>query len=153
VLYYRHAKVDRTGSIKWHHGTLWGGSITENIDQSLSRDLLGYWILKCEDAGLPVVLHVHDDIKTLLPGGRQTDCPECGFRLREICLASNPCKYEYHCPKCNWGLKYYDRPDPHMRLFKAELNELPKQMEIMRSLPTWAKGMPVDVEGKLSETL
>ena len=66
VLYYRHAKIDRKGSIKWHHGTLWGGSITENIDQSISRDLLGFWILECERAGLPVVLHVHDDIKTLL---------------------------------------------------------------------------------------
>jgi len=72
VLYYRHCAIRQSeewknGSIRWHHGTLWGGSITENIDQSISRDLLGYWILECEKAGLPVVLHVHDDIKTLLP--------------------------------------------------------------------------------------
>ena len=67
VLYYRHAKIDRKKSIKWHHGTLWGGSITENIDQAISRDLLGFWILECEKAGLPIVLTVHDDIKTMLP--------------------------------------------------------------------------------------
>jgi DNA polymerase len=108
VLYYRHCKVDRKGSIKWHHGTLWGGSITENIDQSLSRDLLGYWILKCEDAGLQVVLHIHDDIKTLLPSGSPVESPE---------------------------------------------QLLARQIEIMRTVPPWAEGLPVDVEGELSETL
>ena len=104
VLYYRHCKIDKKNSIKWHHGALWGGAITENIDQSISRDLLGYWILECEKAGLPVVLTVHDDIKTLLP----VDQAEEG---------------------------------------------LVKQMEIMRSLPDWAENLPVDVEGKLSDTL
>ncbi|KKM80648.1 hypothetical protein LCGC14_1337710 [marine sediment metagenome] len=109
VLYYRHCKIAqmkewKNGSIKWHHGTLWGGSITENIVQAISRDLLGYWILKCEDVGLPVVLHVHDDIKTILP------------------------------------------------INQAE-EMLEKQMEIMRSLPEWAEGLPVDVEGGLSNTL
>lgn len=105
VLYYRHCKIDRKNTIKWHHGALWGGSITENIDQAISRDLLGYWILECEKAGLPVVLHVHDDIKTMLPQ-------------------------------------------------KAQAEELlAKQCEIMRALPAWASGLPVDVEGKLSDTL
>ncbi len=110
VLYYRHCKIKRdienwkNGSIKWYHGVLWGGSITENIVQAISRDLLGYWILECEDIGLPVVLHVHDDIKTLLP------------------------------------------------INQAE-EMLEKQMEIMRSLPDWAEGLPVDVEGGLSDTL
>jgi DNA polymerase len=104
VLYYRHTSISKDGSIKWHHGMLWGGSITENIDQSISRDLLGYWVLRCEEEGLPVVLHIHDDIKTLLP----VDQAEEG---------------------------------------------LAKQMSIMRSLPEWARGLPVDVEGKLSDTL
>lgn len=104
VLYYRHCKIDRKNSIKWHHGTLWGGSITENIDQSISRDLLGYWILGCEEAGLSVVLTIHDDITTLLPADRAEE-------------------------------------------------DMVKQCEIMRSLPDWAKNLPVDVEGKLSRTL
>ena len=104
VLYYRHCKIDRKGSIKWHHGTLWGGSILENIDQSISRCLLAFWILKCEEAGISVQMHIYDDITTLLPE---------------------------------------DQAD--------EL--LAKQMEIMRSLPEWALGLPVGVEGKLSKTL
>lgn len=104
VLYYRYCKIDRKNSIKWHHGTLWGGSILENIDQSISRCLLAFWILCCEEAGIPVITHIYDDITTLLP--------------------------------------------------KDQAEELlTKQMEIMRSLPDWACGLPVDVEGKLSKTL
>lgn len=65
VLYYRHCRIkDKT--IRHHGGILWGGSITENIDQSIARDLLGYWILECEKNGLPVVLHVHDEVVTML---------------------------------------------------------------------------------------
>ncbi len=66
VLYYRHCRIDNKGTIKYHHGALWGGSITENIDQAISRDLLGFWILGCEKAGLPVVLHGHDEVVTLI---------------------------------------------------------------------------------------
>jgi DNA polymerase len=67
VLYYRHCKIDRKNSIKWQHGTLWGGAVAENLCQAVARDLLGWWILGCEEAGLPVVLHIHDSVETLLP--------------------------------------------------------------------------------------
>jgi DNA polymerase len=139
ILYYRHCKIDRKNTIKWHHGTLWGGSITENIDQSISRDLLGYWILKCEDAGLPVVLHVHDDIKTLSPGELLTVCPECRCeRLNTGEIGPNGSGYMCSEEECNWT-----QVDP----------DLTEQMAIMRSLPEWARGLPVDVEGGLSKTL
>jgi DNA polymerase len=67
VLYYRHCRIDKKKSIKYHGGALWGGSITENIIQSVARDLLGFWILECERIGLSVVLHIHDSIITLMP--------------------------------------------------------------------------------------
>ncbi|MCP5019616.1 MAG: hypothetical protein GY938_30685 [Ketobacter sp.] len=102
ILYYRHCKI-KDNKIRYHHGALWGGSILENLSQSISRCLLGYWILECEKAGLPVILHLYDDITTILP----VESAEEG---------------------------------------------LAKQMEIMRSLPSWAKNLPVDVEGKLSKT-
>jgi DNA polymerase len=61
ILYYPHAScADK--QIKYHHGPLWGGSITENIIQSIARDLLVYWMNKCEEAGMAVVLHVYDEI-------------------------------------------------------------------------------------------
>lgn len=66
VLYYRHCRVDKKGTIKYHWGSLWGGSITENIVQSVARDLLGYWILECERFNLPVTLHVHDEIVCMI---------------------------------------------------------------------------------------
>jgi DNA polymerase len=67
VLYYRHCRIDNEGSIRWHWGNLWGGSITENIVQAIARDLLGYWILEFEKRRLPVVLHTHDEIVSIIP--------------------------------------------------------------------------------------
>lgn len=64
-LIYRHCRIkDKT--IHWHWGTLWGGSITENIVQAIARDLLGYWILEYEKAGFSVVLHSHDEIISIV---------------------------------------------------------------------------------------
>lgn len=62
VLNYRHARLDKKGTIHYHHGTLWGGAITENVVQAVARDLLGYWILECKRRIGPVVLHSHDEI-------------------------------------------------------------------------------------------
>lgn len=61
VLYYRHASMDIKGNLKYLHGHLWGGSITENVVQAISRDLLGYWVLEFEKAGIPIVLTSHDE--------------------------------------------------------------------------------------------
>ena len=71
VLYYPDCAVSPNNQLSYHaHSAksykLWGGVITENIDQAISRDLLCWWILKCEDAGLPSVLHVHDENVTML---------------------------------------------------------------------------------------
>lgn len=64
-LTYRHCALKQTtrgSQIRWHYGHLWGGSITENIVQAVARDLLAYWILEMDKAGLKVVLHSHDEI-------------------------------------------------------------------------------------------
>ncbi len=65
-LTYRHARINGKGTICWHWGKLWGGSITENIIQAIARDLLGYWILEFEKNHLPVVHHSHDEIIALV---------------------------------------------------------------------------------------
>jgi DNA polymerase len=104
VLYYRHAKLDKKNSIKYHDGALWGGSITENIDQAIARDLLGYWILECEKAGIPITLHIHDDTRSILPKDQAEEIAE-------------------------------------------------RQAAIMRTIPAWAEGLPVDTEIKIGETL
>ena len=68
VMNYRYATVSpKDDSIKYLHGYLWGGSITENLIQAICRDLLGYWLLKCEDAGIPIVLHSYDELVGCVP--------------------------------------------------------------------------------------
>jgi len=65
-LRYRHAALDSKKQLRYHWGSLWGGSITENIVQAVARDLLGYWILECEKVGLHIVLHVHDEVVSVV---------------------------------------------------------------------------------------
>jgi len=68
IMNYRHAIVSpKDNSIKYLHGHLWGGSITENLIQAICRCLLGYWLLKCEDAGIPIVLHSYDELIGCVP--------------------------------------------------------------------------------------
>lgn len=68
VMNYRHASVSpRDDGIRYLHGHLWGGSITENLIQAMCRDLLGYWLLKCEEAGIKIVLHSYDELVGCVP--------------------------------------------------------------------------------------
>jgi len=65
VMQYRHASVTAKDELRWHHGKLWGGGITENIVQASSRDLLWYWMDRIErELGVRVVHHVYDEIIT-----------------------------------------------------------------------------------------
>ena len=66
VLYYRHCSINKKKELRWHHGHLWGGSITENIVQATARDLLAYWLLECEHIGLPIIFHNHDELVAIV---------------------------------------------------------------------------------------
>ena len=83
-LRYPYCSVGRSdNSISWRYGRLWGGSITENIVQSMCRDLLGYWILECEKAEMRVVIHVHDDLTVMVP---KADAEVCRGKIKDIML-------------------------------------------------------------------
>jgi DNA polymerase bacteriophage-type len=55
--------------------------LVENIDQATSRDLLADALLKCRAEGLPVVLHVHDELVVEAP---ESEAEKVGDRLRDI---------------------------------------------------------------------
>jgi DNA polymerase len=49
---------------------LWGSKVSENVCQAVCRDLLADALVRCEQAGLRPVLHVHDEIVCEAPGDR-----------------------------------------------------------------------------------
>ena len=46
------------------HGTT---AALENVVQAIARDLLVRVILECEKAGIPIVLHIHDEVIACVP--------------------------------------------------------------------------------------
>lgn len=58
------------GQWKWVYA--YGGLWTENIVQAISRDFLVHGMFNAEEAGLPVILTVHDEIVAEPPIGRHT---------------------------------------------------------------------------------
>lgn len=49
----------------WEH--IWGGTLTENVVQAMSRDVLAECILRLEDQGVHVSFHCHDEVVCALP--------------------------------------------------------------------------------------
>lgn len=75
--YFYHAQ--KTGH--WTRIYGYGGLITENIVQALARDLMVYAMFKCEEAGLPIVMTVHDEIVCEVDDG---DRDALALKLKEI---------------------------------------------------------------------
>lgn len=56
---------------QWGKQYTYGGKLAENVTQALCRDLLANALVTVENAGWPIILHVHDEIVTEVP-----DTPE-----------------------------------------------------------------------------
>lgn len=54
---------------RWMRLGTYGGKLTENIVQAVSRDILAAAMLRVSAAGYPIVLHVHDEIVAEVPTG------------------------------------------------------------------------------------
>ncbi len=63
---------------KWDRTHTYGGKLTENIVQAISRDILALGMHAAEKAGYPTVLSVHDELVTETPD-------EPGFTSKELC--------------------------------------------------------------------
>ena len=52
---------------KWEH--IWGGHMAENVVQATSRDILWHGIESMVCQGYPTVLHIHDELISIVPEG------------------------------------------------------------------------------------
>lgn len=61
---------------KWTRGPTYGGSLVENITQASCRDLMGDALLRAKEIGIPVILHVHDEIVAEVPDNSKNYTPQ-----------------------------------------------------------------------------
>lgn len=54
---------------KWGKVETYGGKLVENIVQATARDLLAVSMIRIQDAGYDIVMHVHDEVVTDTPIG------------------------------------------------------------------------------------
>jgi DNA polymerase len=81
VLCYPFARFDEEGAVtyakaawkpaadakEWPRARLWRGLACENITQAVANDLLRHSLRRLEEEGLPVVLHIHDEVVLEVP--------------------------------------------------------------------------------------
>ena len=70
---------------KWERLETYGGKICENIVQAVARDVLASGLLRAEEAGYSVCLHVHDEIIAEVP-----DSDEHNVDGLSAIMATNP---------------------------------------------------------------
>ncbi|MFD2446410.1 DNA polymerase [Bacillus sp. CGMCC 1.16607] len=55
---------------KWEKISTYGGKMTENIVQAIARDCLAEALIRLDNAGYPIVMHIHDEIVAEIATGR-----------------------------------------------------------------------------------
>jgi DNA polymerase len=77
---------DASASAKWQRVATYGGKLAENVTQAVARDLLAEAMLRVETLGLPIVMHVHDEIVCEIP----ETLPDAAWGVFEVAMAEVP---------------------------------------------------------------
>lgn len=76
---------------RWSVQSTYGGKLTENIVQAIARDCLAVTLERLRDAGLQVVMHIHDEAVI--------DCPKDKITAEEACrLMGRPIEWAESLP-------------------------------------------------------
>ncbi len=102
--------------------TTYGGKLTENLVSAICRDLLAAALVRCEREGLPVVLHVHDEIVVEVPLSQADDALR-----RLLTIMSTPPNWATGFPievEGFWAHRYFKAPPAGHQSHKALLGRL-----------------------------
>ncbi len=83
-------EISCMGGAGWTRIHTYGSKMTENVIQAISRDILTAAMLRVEDAGYRIVLHVHDEIVAECPPGGNVEEFEKLMMVREPWFADWP---------------------------------------------------------------
>lgn len=72
------------GTKKWCRLSTYGGKLVENAVQAIARDCLAIAIGRLEEAGYPVVMHIHDEVVIDMPKGSGSLESACGIMAEPI---------------------------------------------------------------------
>lgn len=72
------------GGGKWCRLRTYGGKLVENIVQAMARDCLAISMLRLDEAGYKIVMHVHDEVILEMPEGRGSLDEACKIMGRPI---------------------------------------------------------------------
>lgn len=92
---------------KWGEMETYGGKLVENLVQAIARDCLAVAMVRLDEAGYPIVFHVHDEVIAEAP-----DTAENETRLKAMCsLMEEPIPWAPDLPLRADGYvtKYYKK--------------------------------------------
>jgi len=73
-------KLEVFNDMEKHWGHVWGGHLTENVVQAISRDVLAEAMLRLEDQGDHTALHVHDEVVLVVPKDKANEAKAAAIR-------------------------------------------------------------------------
>lgn len=75
---------ERTSGNKWRTSSTYGGKLVENIVQATARDVLAESLLKLDEKGYKIVMHIHDEVVIEIDENKDELQTVCGIMGQSI---------------------------------------------------------------------